>query len=365
MKLSEKLAALEEEEEPRGGAKPRRPPPPAAGVPKRTRASGRREGRQHVGRHQAQGARARARRGGPARCRASRPRSSPIEVKSALDQHPAARGRRGHAARAAPLRAGDDVRHPRLRAARPAARRRHHHRGDVQRLRRHLGGARRPHRAHRPVVHRRHPVPRGDRQDRVGRRPARRRGLADGRRPPARRLPRQRHHPAAGPPRLGAHHPEVLRRTRYTAKDLINFGTWTLDLVTVMEACVRGKLNILVSGGTGTGKTTNLNVLSAFIPDGERIITIEDSAELQLQQPHVINLETRPANAEGTGRGVDPRPRQERPAHAARPHHRRRVPRRRGARHAPGHEHRPRGLDDHGARQQPRATPSAASRRWC
>src|SRR3546814_13527673 len=56
----------------------------------------------------------------------------------------------------------------------------------------------------------------------------------------------------------------------YTAKDLINFGTWTLDLVTVMEACVRGKLNVLVSGGTGTGKTTNLNVLSAFIPDGER-----------------------------------------------------------------------------------------------
>jgi pilus assembly protein CpaF len=87
----------------------------------------------------------------------------------------------------------------------------------------------------------------------------------------------------------------------YTAKDLINFGTWTLDLVTVMEACVRGKLNILVSGGTGTGKTTNLNVLSAFIPDGERIITIEDSAELQLQQPHVINLETRPPSAEGTG----------------------------------------------------------------
>jgi pilus assembly protein CpaF len=87
----------------------------------------------------------------------------------------------------------------------------------------------------------------------------------------------------------------------YTAKDLINFGTYTLDLVTVMEACVRAKLNILVSGGTGTGKTTNLNVLSSFIPDGERIITIEDSAELQLQQPHTINLEARPANAEGNG----------------------------------------------------------------
>jgi len=87
----------------------------------------------------------------------------------------------------------------------------------------------------------------------------------------------------------------------FTAKDLINFGTWTMDLVTVMDAAVRGKLNILVSGGTGTGKTTNLNVLSSFIPDGERIITIEDSAELQLQQPHVITLETRPANAEGSG----------------------------------------------------------------
>src|SRR4051812_10530293 len=87
----------------------------------------------------------------------------------------------------------------------------------------------------------------------------------------------------------------------YTAKDLINFGTYTLDLVTVMEACVRGKLNVLVSGGTSTGKTTNLNVLSSFIPDGERVITIEDAAELQLQQPHVINLEARPPNAEGSG----------------------------------------------------------------
>ena len=87
----------------------------------------------------------------------------------------------------------------------------------------------------------------------------------------------------------------------YTVKDLINFGTYTLDLAVVLEACVRGKLNVLVSGGTGTGKTTNLNVLSSFIPDGERIITIEDSAELQLQQAHVINLEARPPNSEGSG----------------------------------------------------------------
>jgi pilus assembly protein CpaF len=87
----------------------------------------------------------------------------------------------------------------------------------------------------------------------------------------------------------------------FTAKDLINFGTFTLDLSVVLEACVRGKLNILVSGGTGTGKTTNLNVLSSFIPEGERILTIEDAAELQLQQPHVISLEARPPNAEGAG----------------------------------------------------------------
>ena len=87
----------------------------------------------------------------------------------------------------------------------------------------------------------------------------------------------------------------------FEAKDLVNFGTWTMDLALVLEACVRGKLNVLVSGGTGTGKTTNLNVLSSFIPAGERVITIEDSAELQLQQPHVVNLEARPPNAEGQG----------------------------------------------------------------
>ncbi|MDQ3640611.1 MAG: CpaF family protein [Actinomycetota bacterium] len=87
----------------------------------------------------------------------------------------------------------------------------------------------------------------------------------------------------------------------YTVKDLINFGTFTLDLSVVMEACVRGKLNVLVSGGTGTGKTTNLNVLSSFIPEGERVITIEDAAELQLQQSHVLSLESRPPNAEGAG----------------------------------------------------------------
>jgi pilus assembly protein CpaF len=87
----------------------------------------------------------------------------------------------------------------------------------------------------------------------------------------------------------------------YRVDDLVRFGTFTPELATVMEACVRGKLNVLVSGGTGTGKTTNLNVLSSFIPEGERILTIEDAAELQLQKPHVLSLEARPSNAEGAG----------------------------------------------------------------
>jgi pilus assembly protein CpaF len=87
----------------------------------------------------------------------------------------------------------------------------------------------------------------------------------------------------------------------YTAQDLIGFGSMSDDLALVLEACVRGKLNVLVSGGTASGKTTLLNVLSRFIPEHERIITVEDAAELQLQQPHVVTLEARPANAEGRG----------------------------------------------------------------
>jgi pilus assembly protein CpaF len=83
--------------------------------------------------------------------------------------------------------------------------------------------------------------------------------------------------------------------------DLINFGTMTREMATFLEACVKAKLNIFVSGGTGSGKTTTLNVLSSFIPTDERIITIEDAAELQLWQDHVISLESRPANIEGKG----------------------------------------------------------------
>ena len=83
--------------------------------------------------------------------------------------------------------------------------------------------------------------------------------------------------------------------------DLIRFGSLTPEIARFLEACVRGRLNILISGGTGSGKTTLLNVLSAYIPDWERIVTVEDAIELQLQQEHVVQLESRPPNIEGRG----------------------------------------------------------------
>lgn len=87
----------------------------------------------------------------------------------------------------------------------------------------------------------------------------------------------------------------------YMAEDLIEFGTMTSRIAKFLEACVRGRLNILISGGTGTGKTTTLNVVSSFIPEDERIVTIEDAAELQLNQAHVLRLESRPPNIESKG----------------------------------------------------------------
>jgi len=83
--------------------------------------------------------------------------------------------------------------------------------------------------------------------------------------------------------------------------DLVGLGTLTEPVARLLQAVVKSRLNVLVSGGTGAGKTTMLNILSGFIPETERIVTIEDSAELQLQQPHVVRLETRPANIEGRG----------------------------------------------------------------
>jgi pilus assembly protein CpaF len=90
-------------------------------------------------------------------------------------------------------------------------------------------------------------------------------------------------------------------KTRLSLEDLIGFGTLAPDAAEFLTACVRGRLNIVISGGTGTGKTTLLNVLSSLIDDDERIITIEDAAELQLDQDHLIRLESRPPNLEGRG----------------------------------------------------------------
>jgi pilus assembly protein CpaF len=87
----------------------------------------------------------------------------------------------------------------------------------------------------------------------------------------------------------------------FEVDDLISFGTLTRTVADLLAACVRGRLNILVGGGTGAGKTTTLNVLSGFIPGDERVVTIEDAAELQLHQEHVLRLESRPANIEGKG----------------------------------------------------------------
>src|SRR4029079_10522666 len=85
------------------------------------------------------------------------------------------------------------------------------------------------------------------------------------------------------------------------ASDLVARKSATTEMLEFLAACVRARLNIMVSGGTGSGKTTLLNMLSSYIPAGERIITIEDAAELQFQQPHVGRLESRPANVEGLG----------------------------------------------------------------
>ncbi len=99
--------------------------------------------------------------------------------------------------------------------------------------------------------------------------------------------------PALSIRRFGAH--------RYNIMDLVKKGSLTQTMASFLDAIVRARLNIIVAGGTGSGKTTMLNCLSAFIPDNERIVTIEDSAELCLQQPHVVRLETRTANVEGKG----------------------------------------------------------------
>ncbi len=90
-------------------------------------------------------------------------------------------------------------------------------------------------------------------------------------------------------------------KRKLDASDLVRFGSLSADMAAFLEVCVRGRKNVVVSGGTGSGKTTLLNILSNFIPPGERVITVEDAAELQLHHAHLISLESRPANVEGKG----------------------------------------------------------------
>src|SRR4029434_6281055 len=158
----------------------------------------------------------------------------------------------------------------------------------------------------------------------------------------------------------------------FSDEDLVGLGTWSPPLRDFLARAVNARLNILVTGGTGSGKTTTLNALSSFVPSDERIVTIEDTLELRLRQPHVVRLEARPPSVEGRGeatirrlvrnalrmrpdrivlrevparggpatqgggarRGDDPPPRPQRAANAAGSDRRRRGPRRRGPGHA-------------------------------
>ena len=137
-------------------------------------------------------------------------------------------------------------------------------------------------------------------QDRRRRRPPRRRIAADGRRAHARRLALQCGDPAGRRRRAAGVDPQILQEQAGLSR-LVEFGAITQNMAEVLAAAVHARKTTIISGGTGTGKTTMLNALSAFIPEDERLITIEDAAELQLQQPHVARMETRPANIEGHG----------------------------------------------------------------
>ena len=135
--------------------------------------------------------------------------------------------------------------------------------------------------------------------------------------------------------------------------DLVDKKAMTPGMMELLEAAVKARMNIIIAGGTGAGKTTLLNALSAFISSKERIVTIEDAAELQLKQPHVARLETRPAQPGRQWCGAAERIAGQQPPYASRPHRGRRSSWRGSVGHAAGHEHRSRRQLDHRPRQYP------------
>jgi len=131
------------------------------------------------------------------------------------------------------------------------------------------------------------------------------------------------------------------KKDKLAIDDLVKFGAFTEEMAAYLQAAVSTRLNVIVSGGTGSGKTTTLNALSSFIDNSERILTIEDTAELQLQQIHVGRMESRPPNVEGKGARHPARLSAQRPADASGPDHCGRDAWRGSHRHVAGHEHRP------------------------
>ena len=153
--------------------------------------------------------------------------------------------------------------------------------------------------------------------------------------------------------------------TPFTVDDLVGFGTATRrDVRLPARPASRPASTSSSRAAPARARRRRSTSSRRSSPNDERIVTIEDAAELQLRQEHVVTLEARPPNLEGAGEITIRDLLRNCPAHAARPDHRRRVPLRRGARHGPGHDHGPRRLALHRPRQQPRATCSAASRRW-
>lgn len=140
------------------------------------------------------------------------------------------------------------------------------------------------------------------------------------------------------------------KKDKLTLDQLVKFGAITPEGADILQIIGRVRCNVLISGGTGSGKTTLLNCLTNYIDHDERVITCEDAAELQLQQPHVVRLETRPQHR-GRGPGDHARTGSQLPAYAPRTHHRRRSPRTGSLRPAASHEHRSRRLDGNAARQ--------------